>query len=93
MTFLVGCYATCAFFLMSFVGSFPSASFTGAFVYSRGIPLQVPNRHQPKNNPSPSVGASGVRRRWVGLDGRPIGINLRKDSPENKAPEVIDYCY
>jgi hypothetical protein len=22
-----------------------------------------------------------------------IGINLRKDQPENKTPEVIDYCY
>jgi hypothetical protein len=25
--------------------------------------------------------------------GRPISINLRKDRPENKTPEVIDYCY
>ena len=31
---------------------------------------------------------------WEGAEGgTPIGINLRKDSPENKAPEVIDYCY
>ena len=43
MTFLVGCYVTCTSFLMSFVGSFPSAGFTGAFVYSRGIPLRVPS--------------------------------------------------
>jgi hypothetical protein len=28
-----------------------------------------------------------------GLDGRPIGINLSKERPENTTPEVIDYRY
>jgi hypothetical protein len=34
-----------------------------------------------------------VERRGVGLYGRPIGINLRKDKTEHTTPEVIDYGY
>ena len=38
-----------------------------------GGPLWSHNTHQRKKSPLSSVGASGVRRGWVGLYGRPRG--------------------